>query len=112
MSVNWKSKSARLEFDESLLPAQQLAQAIDTTPHMMGRKMRYAGWLALRVEGLRDKTTAKAVQDLLSEVEGVSKVATYPKQAVVAVKFTDEGNVTTEQLIEFLREAGHEANHY
>src|SRR5262245_54921686 len=43
--VDWNKKNAKVEFDESVLPAQALAAAIETTPHMMGSGMRYAGWL-------------------------------------------------------------------
>src|SRR5262245_3500641 len=47
VSVDWNTKNAKVVFDESVLPAQALAAAIEGTPHMMGGGMRYGGWLAL-----------------------------------------------------------------
>src|SRR4029450_6316014 len=41
--VDWTRQNAKVEFDESVLPAQSLAAAIENTPHMMGGGMRYAG---------------------------------------------------------------------
>src|SRR4051794_21539581 len=40
VSVDWNTKSAKIAFDESVLPAQSLATAIERTPHMMGAGMR------------------------------------------------------------------------
>jgi copper chaperone CopZ len=68
--VDWTTKSAKVTFDESMLPAQQLAQAIAKTPHMMGGGMHYAGWLALKIPDLKDDATAKTVKEALGKVAG------------------------------------------
>jgi copper chaperone CopZ len=106
IKVDWKTKNARIEFDEEVLPAQRVAQLIAATPHMMGRNMRYGGWLALKVPDLKDDATAKQVKDALRKVEGVKQVATYPKQHSVGVAFAAKGALTSAQLIEALNKAG------
>lgn len=112
VKVDWKSKSARVTFDESILPAQQVADLIAATPHMMGGDMQYRGSLALSVPQLKDTKSAQMANESLSKVPGVSKVTTYPKQRVVAVAFSGRGKVTSEQLIAVLKEAGLEAETY
>src|SRR3954470_4096798 len=52
VSVDWNTKSAKITFDESVLPAQALASAIERTPHMMGAGMHYGGWLYLKVPSI------------------------------------------------------------
>ena len=106
IKVDWKSKNARIEFDEEVLPAQKVAQLITATPHMMGGNMHYEGWLALKVPDLKDDATAKQVKDVLSKVEGVKQVATYPKQRSVGIAFAAKGDLTSDQLIEALNNAG------
>src|SRR4051812_29403749 len=39
ISVDWKTKKARVEFNEAILPAQKVAQLVANTPHMMGPDM-------------------------------------------------------------------------
>lgn len=106
IKVDWKTKNARVEFDESVLPAQTVAQLIAVTPHMMGGNMRYGGWLALTIPELKDDATAKQVKAVLSKVEGVKQVATYPAQHSVGIAFASKGNLTSAQLVEALAEAG------
>jgi copper chaperone CopZ len=104
--VDWKSKNAHVEFDESIVPAQKLARLIADTPHMMGGKMHYAGLLVLKVAQIKDEATAKPVQEALSKVKGVERVLAYPAQHSVEVQFATKGDVTTKQLIEALKTAG------
>jgi copper chaperone CopZ len=106
IKVDWKTKNARIEFDEAVLPAQKVAQLIADTPHMMGSNMHYGGWLALKVPDLKDDATAKQVMDVLSKVEGVKQVATYPKQHSIGIAFVSKGDLTSAQLIEALAKAG------
>ncbi len=106
IKVDWKSKNARIEFDENLLPAQKVAQLIAATPHMMGDDMHYGGWLALKVPSLKDDATAKQVKDVLRKVKGVKQVATYPAQHSVGIAFATKGDLTSAQLIEALTKAG------
>jgi copper chaperone CopZ len=106
IKVDWKTKNARIEFDEAILPAQKVAQLIAATPHMMGRTMQYGGWLALKVPDLKDDASARQVKDVLSKVEGVRQVATYPKQHSVGIAFAPKGDLTTAQLIDVLNKAG------
>lgn len=106
IKVDWKTKNARIEFDEAVLPAQKVSQLIAATPHMMGGSMHYGGWLALKVPDLKDDATAKQVEDLLSKVEGVKQVATYPTKHSVGVAFAPNGDLTSAQLIDVLTKAG------
>ncbi len=108
-TVDWKTKQARVEFDEAVLPAQQLARLIAETPHMMGGDMQYAGWLALKAPEVKDDATAKRAKEALGELEGVKRVAAYPAQNSVGVLFDAKGEVTSRQLVEALKAAGFEA---
>jgi copper ion binding protein len=109
IKVDWRTKNARLEFDESVISAQQIAKEIAQTPHMMGRNMKYGGWLALKIDELKDATDGKAVKTTLGKIEGVKAVAVYLKQKAVGVQFEQKGNVTDRQLIDALTEAGYHA---
>ncbi len=109
IKVDWKAKNARIEFDEAVLPAQRVAQLIADTSHMMGGDMHYSGWLALNVPDLKDDATAKQVKDVLSKVEGVKQVATYPAKHSVGIAFATKGDLTSTQLIDVLTKAGIEA---
>ncbi|MBS0266225.1 MAG: cation transporter [Planctomycetes bacterium] len=106
IKVDWQTKNALVEFDESVVSAQKIATLIAATPHMMGSGMKYGGWLALRIDGVdKDETAAKA-KEVLGMVNGVAKVAVYPKQSSVGVGFTSEGNVTMKELLAALEKAG------
>ena len=112
IKVDWKTKSAAIDFDETVLSAQRVAQLIAATPHMMGPSMHYAGWLALKAPGVKDEPTAREAEKALSEVEGVKSAKAYAEQHVVAAFFDAKGDVTTQQLIDRLKEAGFEAENY
>ena len=112
VKVDWKTKNARIEFDEGVLSAQRLAQAIASTPHMMGGNMQYAGWLALQVPNIKDDATAKPATEALGKIEGVKKVVAYPAQHAVGVQFAKEGSVTSQQLIDALAKAGLKSSSY
>jgi Zn2+/Cd2+-exporting ATPase len=109
VKVDWQSKDARIEFDEKLIPAQVLAQRIAATPHMMGGGMKYSGWLALKVDGLRDSVTAEKTRDALKSIKGVRQVTIYPRQQSVGVQFDASGNLSTGDLIEALSRTDIEA---
>jgi copper chaperone CopZ len=111
-TVDWKSKSARLAFDEQKISAQRLARRIAATPHMMGAGMRYGGQLALSVPGLKDDATAQAARQALSKIAGVAGVATFPGQHSLTVQFTADGDVSSRQLIDALAQAGIKASTY
>ncbi|MCI0335253.1 MAG: cation transporter [Planctomycetes bacterium] len=106
IKVDWRTKNARVEFDEAVLPAQKVAQLIAATPHMMGSNMHYGGWLGLKVPALKDDATVKQVKEVLSKVKGVKQVATYPTKHSVGVAFAAKGDLTSAQLIEALTKAG------
>src|SRR5436305_746224 len=59
IKVDWDTKAAAVEFDESLLPAATLEQLIANTPHKMGSSMHYDGWLQLQVPDLKDDSAGK-----------------------------------------------------
>ncbi len=106
IKVDWKTKNARVEFDETVLSTQQVARKIEATPHMMGGNMHYGGWLALKVPELKDDATAKQVKEVLSKVAGVKQVAAYPAQHSVGIAFDAKGNLTSAQVIDLLAKAG------
>ena len=110
--VDWKTKMARIEFDEKVVPAQTLAQRIAATPHMMGGDMQYAGWLALKVPEAKDETAAKKAEEALTKLTGVKQVVTYPKQQSIGVQFDAKGKLTSETLIDALAAAGIKATNY
>lgn len=110
--VDWRTKAARVEFDESVLPAQVLANTIAATPHMMGGRMRYAGWLALKAPSVTDEASGQLLKDALAKVEGIKSVAAYPEQRAVAVQFATEGKLTSQQVIDALAKAGIQASNY
>ena len=85
---------------------QRVAQLIAATPHMMGSNMHYGGWLALKVPDLKDDASAKQVKGVLSKVEGVKQVTTYPAQHSVGIAFAAKGDLTSAQLIDVLTKAG------
>jgi copper chaperone CopZ len=104
--VDWKTKNAHVEFDESVVPAQKVAGLIADTPHMMGGKMHYGGLLVLKVNEIKDDATAKPAREALGKVKGVERVLAHPAQHSVEIQFTTKGDVTTKQLIEALKTAG------
>lgn len=106
VSVDWRTHNAKIEFDESQLPAQSLAQLISSTPHMMGRGMQYGGWLALKAEGVKDEKTAESAKTALMKIPGVVKVVVYPAQESVGVLFDAKGKATSAELVAALEEAG------
>lgn len=106
VSVDWRTHNAKIEFDESLLPAQSIAQLISSTPHMMGGGMQYGGWLALRADGVKDEKTAETAKAALLKVPGVIKVVVYPAQESVGVLFDAKGKATSAELVAALDEAG------
>ncbi len=112
VAVDWNTKKAVIQFDEAVLPAQALAAAIDGTPHMMGRGMRYAGWLALKVPSITDDASGQKVKDVLGKLEGVKGVAVYPVQHSSAVLFAGTGTVSTQQVIDALAKEGIEATNF
>ena len=110
VTIDWNTKNAKVVFDESVLPAQALASAIETTPHMMGGGMRYGGWLALKVPSIVDEASGQKAKEALSKVEGVRTVAVYPVLHSVGVLFASNGNVSSQQLIDALAKEGIEAS--
>lgn len=111
-TVDWQSKTAKLTFDEGVISAQKVSQAIAGTPHMMGGGMQYGGWLALSVPSLADEEKGQVVQQSLSQIQGVAKVVTYPRQQTASVQFSGRGSVTSQQLIEALADNGIKASTY
>ncbi len=106
IKVDWKTKNARIEFDETVLPAQKVSQLIADTPHMMGSDMHYASWLLLQAPTIRDAATAKQAKEALSKVEGVERVVATPEKHSLSVQFSAKGALTSQQLIEMLARGG------
>lgn len=112
IKVDWQTKNAVVEFDERVISAQKIANAIATTPHMMGGGMKYSGWLAIKVAGIETDETAAKAKDVLGKVKGVAKVAVYPKQDSVGVAFAKDGGVTMKELLAALNDAGLKAESF
>lgn len=112
VKVDWKTKNAKIEFDEAALPAQKLALLIADTPHMMGGNLHYGGWLALKASEIEDDASAERAKEALSKLEGVKRVVAYPKKHSLGVQFTGEGEITSHQLIEALTAAGFTGENY
>ena len=108
--VDWRTKNAKLEFDESQVAAQTISQLIQSTPHMMGGELQYGGWLALKVPALADEETASRVRETLGELEGVKNVKAYLRQKAIGIRFAEDGSLTTQQLVEELEKAGIKAS--
>ena len=97
---------ATITFDENAISAQQVANAISGTAHMMGKGMQYGGVLVLSVRGVNEGPTATKATLALSQVEGVAKVRLYPKQQAVGIQFTGKGKATSKELLDALSAAG------
>jgi copper chaperone CopZ len=112
VAVDWNKKNAKIEFDERLLPAQSLASAIASTPHMMGAGMKYDGWLVLSVPSIADEPSGQKVKTVLSKMDGVKTVAVYPAQHSAAVLFVGKGTMSSRQMIDALAKEGIEATNF
>jgi copper chaperone CopZ len=112
VSVDWRTHNAKVEYDETVLPAQQLSASIAATPHMMGGGMRYGGWLALRVPSITDEASGAKAKAVLSKLEGVKSVAIYPQQHSAAVLFAGGRSVSSEQVIQVLGKEGLDASNF
>ena len=112
VKVDWKTKNARIEFDEAVVSAQKLGRLIADTPQMMGNNLHYDGWLALKAPEIKDKASAEKAKEALSEVEGVKHVSVYPSKHSLGVQFEEDGELTSHSLIEKLTAAGFTAENY
>lgn len=111
-SVDWNTKNAKIEFDESTISAQQLSASIARTPHMMGGNMQYGGWLALKVQGVKSEDVAKKAQKAIEKLKQVARVSVYPKQDALGIAFKGDGRVTTQELVQILKDEGLTATNY
>ena len=91
VKLDFEGKYATVVFDESLISAQEVAGAVSSTPHMMGRNLRYGSVLVLSVPGVEDKTTALKATTALSSVAGVVKVTLFPAQEAVRHRVRQQG---------------------
>jgi copper chaperone CopZ len=110
--VDWDTKSAKLQFDESTVTVQGIASAIAATPHMMGAGMSYGSLLALSVPEVRDNASAAKAKDALAKVKGVTKVSAFPARHTVSVQLATGKDVTTQALIEALGAVDMKASTY
>ena len=110
--VDWNTKNARIEFDETVAPAQMVAQRIGSTAHMMGGNMHYEGWLALKVPEVKDETVAKKAKEALEKVAGVKSVVVYPQQQSIGIQFDAKAKLTTRELIDALSKVEIKAENY
>ncbi len=106
VKVDWKTKTAQVELDESRLPVQQLAAAIGETPHMMGGELSYAGWLSLWAEELKDPKTAKAAEAAVSMLPGIEQATAFTRRKGISILFSTEGELTTQEIVAALEAIG------
>lgn len=113
-NVDWKTKNARIEFDEHTISAQQLSGKIATTAHMMGGDMKYSGWLALQVADLKESDNAEwdRLKDALGKVEGVKQVVVYKARSGVGVRFAAKGELTSMKLITAMTDSEFKLSNY
>jgi len=70
ISVSFPAKLATVDFDESVISAQEVTRAMFQAPHAMGANMKYRAFLLLSVpDANTDATRAKATT-ALAKVEG------------------------------------------
>ena len=112
--MDWKTKNARIEFDEHTISAQQLSGKIATTAHMMGGDMKYSGWLALQVADLKESDNAEwdRLKDALGKVEGVKQVVVYKARSGVGVRFAAKGELTSMKLITAMTDSEFKLSNY
>ena len=110
VTVSYPTKWATVEFDESVISAQEVSRAAFQAPHMMGKDMKYGTFLLLSLPDAKDKAAQKKATTALEKVEGVGKAVYYPQTKFVAISFADKGKVTSTQLIKALEDAGLKAN--
>jgi len=111
-AVNFPTKWATVEFDESLISAQEVSRAMFQAPHAMGANMKYGGFLMLSVPDAKGKANQTKATTALGKVEGVTKAAYYPQTKAVAIQFADKGKVTSTELIKALEDAGLKATQF
>ena len=105
-TVSFPTKWATIEFDESVISAQEISRAMFQAPHAMGKDMKYGGFLLLSLSDAKDTATIKKATSALEKVEGVAKAAYYSQTKFVAIQFADKGKVTSTQLLKALEDAG------
>jgi copper chaperone CopZ len=109
--VDWATKSAKVQFDENVISATQVADAVARTPHMMGGGMRYSGTLALSAPAL-DKDKVTVAREALEKLPGVAKVNVFPSTHTLTVQFKDNAKLTSMELINALDQIGLKAKTY
>ena len=110
--VDWKTKAAAVEYDPAATGVWQISEHVAATPHMMGGRLVYAAWLALKVPKLGDEASAKAVKETLRTLKGIRDVAAYPKQHVVAIHFDRKHEARIEEILAALADAGFSGETY
>ena len=110
ITVNFPTKWATVEFDESKISAQEISRAMFQAPHAMGKDMKYGGYLLLSLPDAKDKAMQAKATTTLEKVEGVAKAVYYPQTKFVAIQFADKGKLTSTQLIKALEDAGLKAS--
>lgn len=111
-AVNFPTKWATVEFDESAISAQEVSRAMFQAPHAMGANMKYGGFLMLSVPEAKDKATQAKATAALGKVKGVAKAVYYPQTKAVTIQFADKGRVTSTELIKALEDAGLNAGQF
>jgi copper chaperone CopZ len=109
--VNFANKLAVVDYDESVISAQEVSRAMFQAPHAMGANMKYGAFLLLSVPAA-NKATGKKATTALEKVAGVAKAVFYPQTKAVAIQFSDKGKVTSAVLIKALEDAGLKAGQY
>ena len=109
VTVNFPTRWATVEFDESHISAQEVSRAMFQAPHAMGKDIKYRGFLLLSVLA-KDKAAITKATTTLEKMDGVAKAVYFPQTKFVAIQFADKGKVTSTQLINALESAGIKAS--
>ena len=103
--VRSKSHSAKIEFDEEIVPAQTVARLI--TDHMPNeRAERLAASILLKVPSIRNERTSQLPIHILHKVPGVERATVHLGQQAIEVRLKVEGNLTTQDLMRALAVEG------
>ena len=100
-----------MQFDETVISAPQVADAVARTPHMMGAGMKYSGTLALSAPAI-DKDKGISAREALEKLPGVAKVNVFPATHTLTVQFKDNAKLTSADLINALDQIGLKAQTY
>jgi hypothetical protein len=107
--VRWDIQAVKVEFDETIVSVQAIARHIANSDGG-GRAEGLVARLLLKVPSVRIEEKARLPSHILRQLPGVESVAPQIAFQAVEVRFVNEGDLTTSDLIRALRSEGVIAN--